>query len=167
MLTILTFSPLIGVLLLLLVPKDRLPIIRGIGVAATLIPLIIALFSYGSSTTELHKWISIPLNLEAIGQIPGWTFEIQYHMSLDGISLPLVLMTTVVAAMAAIASFTIKNRAKTYYILFLLLEIGMLGVFMARDLFLFFAFFEWTLVPTFFMIGIWGLANREKALLSS
>lgn len=163
MLTILTFSPLIGVLLLLLVPKDRLPIIRGIGVAATLIPLIIALFSYGSSTTELHKWISIPLNLEAIGQIPGWTFEIQYYMSLDGISLPLVLMTTVVAAMAAIASFTIKNRAKTYYILFLLLEIGMLGVFMARDLFLFFAFFEWTLVPTFFMIGIWGLANREKA----
>lgn len=174
MLTMLTFSPLIGVFILLLAPKDRLAIIRGIGVAATLIPLILAVLFYiggpilpgegTDSLTELHKWISIPLNLEAVSNItPGWTFEIQYHMAIDGISMPLVLMTTIIAAMAAIASFTIKNRAKTYYILFLLLEVGMLGVFMARDLFLFFAFFEWTLVPTFFMIGIWGLANREKA----
>ena len=173
-LTLLTFSPLIGVLLLLFVPKDRLPLIRTIGIATTILPVILAVLVYAdtqsggqiSALTELFGWISIPLNLQTTNQqwgITSWSFDIQYHMGIDGLSLPLVLMTTLIAAMAALASLNITKRVKTYFILFLLLEVGMLGVFMARDLFLFFIFFEWTLVPTFFLIGIWGFVNREKA----
>ncbi|MGZ9586305.1 complex I subunit 4 family protein [Paenibacillus marinisediminis] len=170
-LTLLTFSPLLGVLLLLFVPKERVPAIRAIGIVTTLIPLVLSLFIYadyanlenGKSLTETFNWISIPLNIELLMNAASWKFDIQYHLAIDGLSLPLVLLTTIIAAMAALASLNIQKRVKTYFILFLLLEVGTLGVFMARDLFLFFMFFEWTLVPTFFLIGIWGFLNREKA----
>ncbi|MBD8498217.1 complex I subunit 4 family protein [Paenibacillus arenosi] len=171
-LTLLAFSPLVGVLLLSLVPSDRVKLLRCIGIAASLLPLLLAFFIYayvnvegqGSSLTERYNWIAIPLNIEAIQPyVQSWAFEIDYHLSIGGLSLPLVVMTAIVTAMAAWASLTIKQRVKSYYIWFLLLEVGMLGVFMARDLFLFFLFFEWTLVPMFFLIGIWGFAKREKA----
>ncbi|CAH8767445.1 complex I subunit 4 family protein [Paenibacillus dendritiformis] len=171
LLTLLTFSPLLGVLILLFVPKGRTRAIQIIGIAATFLPLILALTVYGiydlvdkgASLTEQYAWISLPLNLEIASGIQSWSFNIDYHLAIDGLSLPLVVMTTIVASMAAIASLGIKKRWKTYYILFLLLEVGMIGVFLARDLLLFFMFFEWTLVPTFFLIGIWGLMHREKA----
>ncbi|MGG3836502.1 NADH-quinone oxidoreductase subunit M [Paenibacillus thiaminolyticus] len=171
LLTLLTFSPLLGVLILLFVPKGRTRAIQIIGIAATFLPLILALTVYGiydlvdkgASLTEQYAWISLPLNLEIASGIQSWSFNIDYHLAIDGLSLPLVVMATIVASMAAIASLGIKKRWKTYYILFLLLEVGMIGVFLARDLLLFFMFFEWTLVPTFFLIGIWGLMHREKA----
>jgi NADH-quinone oxidoreductase subunit M len=84
-------------------------------------------------------------------------------MAVDGLSLPLVFLTALISTMAALASVYIKKRWKTYYILFLLLETGMFGVFMAQDLFLFFVFFEVTLIPMFFLIGIWGFIERERA----
>ncbi|WP_019424676.1 complex I subunit 4 family protein [Paenibacillus sp. OSY-SE] len=170
-LTLLTFSPLLGVLILLLVPKGRVRAIQIVGIGTTILPLLLALVIYGGydmleqgkALTEQSSWISIPLNIELMRGIQSWTFDIQYHLSIDGLSLPLVVMTTIVASMAAFASLYLKKRWKTYFILFLLLEVGMLGVFMARDLFLFFMFFEWTLVPTYFLIGIWGFMHREKA----
>ncbi|MDK8181593.1 NADH-quinone oxidoreductase subunit M [Paenibacillus sp. UMB4589-SE434] len=170
-LSLLTFSPLLGVFVLLLIPKERVLAIRIMGIVTTFISLIIAVAIYagydalkqGNTLLEKFDWISIPLNLDVAKGIQSWTFDIQYHLALDGLSLPLVVMTTIVAALSALASVSVRKRQKTYYILLLLLEVGMLGVFMARDLLLFFAFFEWTLVPTFFLIGIWGLANRERA----
>ncbi|MNQ78990.1 NAD(P)H-quinone oxidoreductase chain 4 1 [compost metagenome] len=112
---------------------------------------------------EQLDWIKVPLNHEGIQQITQFFFEFKYSLAVDGISLPLVFLTALISSMAALASVYIKKRWKTYFILFLLLETGMFGVFMAQDLFLFFLFFEITLVPMFFLIGIWGYMNREQA----
>lgn len=171
LLTLLTFSPLIGVIVLLCLPQGRVRAIQVTGIVATFVPLLLALAIYGNydalgqgkELVEQWSWISVPLNSELIEGLNSWAFTIQYHLSIDSLSLPLVVMTTIVASMAAFASLYVKKRWKSYFILFLLLEVGMLGVFMARDLFLFFMFFEWTLVPMYFLIGIWGYMHREKA----
>ena len=171
LLTLLTFSPLLGVIVLLCIPQGRTRAIQVTGIVTTFVPLLLALIIYGNydaleqgkTIAEQWSWISIPLNSELIEGLSSWAFTIQYHLSIDSLSLPLVVMTTIVASMAAFASLYVKKRWKSYFILFLLLEVGMLGVFMARDLFLFFMFFEWTLVPTYFLIGIWGYMHREKA----
>lgn len=120
LLTLLTFSPLLGVLILLFVPKGCARAIRFIGIAATILPLILALTVYGiydlvdkgASLTEQYAWISLPLNLEIASGIQSWSFNIDYHLAIDGLSLPLVVMTTIVASMAAIASLGIKKDGK-------------------------------------------------------
>lgn len=172
-LSLITFSPLIGVLILLFLPKHQGKWIKFIAIATTFIPLILSAMLYanfdhqevGQQFQEALRFIHIPLSQESelLAQYTSYNFEFKYMMSVDGISLPLVFLTALIAAMAALASFQIKKRWKTFYILFLLLEMGMFGVFMAQDLFLFFVFFEATLVPMFFLIGIWGYFEREKA----
>jgi NADH-quinone oxidoreductase subunit M len=167
-LSLIAFSPLLGVLALLFVPKDRGFWIKTIGIATTFLPLLLAGWMYagynqqtgGLQFAEKHTWISIPLNKELLNDLKSFYLHFDYNVAVDGFSMPLVFLT---AAMAALASVYIKKRWKTYFILFLLLETGMFGVFMAQDLFLFFLFFELTLVPMFFLIGIWGYLDREKA----
>lgn len=170
-LSIITFSPLLGVLILLFMPKDKGRIHQAIGIATTLLSLILAgwLFSEFNSTAsgtqfqESYDWIKLTLNHEILSQVTNLFFELKYSMGVDGLSVAMVFLTALVGAMAAMASVYIKKRWKTFYILFLILQTGMFGVFMAQDVFLFFIFFEMTLVPTFFLIGIWGYMNREKA----
>ncbi|MCI3921389.1 NADH-quinone oxidoreductase subunit M [Paenibacillus sp. TRM 82003] len=173
-LSLIVFTPLLGVLALLFVPKERGGLIKNIGIGTTFLPLILTAWVYGAFNVgdggaqfaETLRWISIPLNselLEGLGSVESYRVQFDYALAVDGISLPLVFLTAFVAAMAALASVHIKKRFKTYFILFLLLEAGMLGVFLARDLFLFFLFFEVTLVPMFFLIGIYGFYEREKA----
>ena len=96
----------------------------------------------------------------------GDLFSIKYELGLDGLSLVLLVLAAIISTLAAIASIQIKKEWKGYFILFLLLEIGMLGVFASENLFLFFLFFELTLIPTFFLIGKWGYAEKEKAAYS-
>jgi NADH-quinone oxidoreductase subunit M len=170
-LTLIAFAPLLGALILLFVPKQQGRLIKTIALIATLVPLVLAACLYGAYQTsgdpmqfkEQYDWIKIPLNKEGLEQITSFFFEFKYSLAVDGLSLPLVFLTALVSSMAALASFHIKKRWKTFYVLFLLLETGMFGVFMAQDLFLFFLFFELTLVPMFFLIGIWGYFDREKA----
>ncbi|NOU95052.1 NADH-quinone oxidoreductase subunit M [Paenibacillus sp. LMG 31456] len=172
-LSLITFSPLLGVLVLMFMPKHKGQWIKTIAIIATLIPLALSAWLYASFNHQLPGpqfseemgWIQIPLNHEAGGlnQLTSFFFEFKYVMSVDGLSLPLVFLTALVSTMAALASVYIKKRWKSYYILFLLLETGMFGVFMAQDLFLFFVFFEVTLIPMFFLIGIWGFIERERA----
>ncbi|WP_199616821.1 complex I subunit 4 family protein [Paenibacillus alkalitolerans] len=174
-LSLITFSPLLGVLVLLFVSKEKGNLIKWIGVAATLIPLLLcgwlyASFDLNSGETQFVEnvtWIDAPLNkewLEREGEgLEGYGFRFDYSLAADGASLPMVFLTALVAAMAALASVHIKKRWKTYFILFLLLLTGMFGVFMSRDLFLFFLFFEITIVPMFFLIGIYGYHDRERA----
>jgi NADH-quinone oxidoreductase subunit M len=179
-LSLIVFSPLLGVLALLFVPKERGGVIKWIGIGTTFLPLLLTAWVYaafdlassgGTQFAETLAWIHIPLNTEFLEGLfrqqqmlfDRYTLELDYALAVDGISLPLVFLTAFVAAMAALASVHIKKRFKTYFILFLLLETGMLGVFLARDLFLFFLFFEITLVPMFFLIGIYGFYEREKA----
>jgi NADH-quinone oxidoreductase subunit M len=170
-LSMIAFSPLLGVLVLLFLRGDRGRLIKTVGIVTTLIPLILAAWLYVDYNyqgdplqyKESLDWIKVPLNHEGIQQITQFFFEFKYSLAVDGISLPLVFLTALISSMAALASVYIKKRWKTYFILFLLLETGMFGVFLAQDLFLFFLFFEITLVPMFFLIGIWGYMNREQA----
>jgi NADH-quinone oxidoreductase subunit M len=172
-LSLITFSPLLGVLLLLFTPKDKGQWIKIIGIAATILPLILAGWLYADFNHQLgtmqfeenYRWISINLNQESevLSQFKQFTLSFNYNVAIDGLSLPMVFLTALISTMAALASIYIKKRWKTYFILFLLLEVGMFGVFMAQDVFLFFLFFEIALVPMFFLIGIWGYQNREKA----
>ncbi|MBP1992605.1 complex I subunit 4 family protein [Paenibacillus eucommiae] len=170
-LSLIAFSPLLGVLILLFIRKDQGKLIKIIGIATTFIPLLLAAwlyvdYQYQASPIQYKEqldWIKVPLSHEGIQQVTTLFFEFKYTMAVDGLSLPLVFLTALISSMAALASVYIKKRWKTYFILFLLLEVGMFGVFMAQDLFLFFLFFEITLVPMFFLIGIWGYMDKEKA----
>ncbi|GGD92567.1 complex I subunit 4 family protein [Paenibacillus nasutitermitis] len=170
-LSLIVFSPLLGIILLLLLPKQSSRWLKVTAIATTLIPLLLSLWLYADFDTakggkpyeENVTWVDASLNKEVVGEVTSYAFKFQYHLGVDGLSLPLLLLTTIVAAMAALASVHIKKRWKSFYLWFLLLEIGMLGVFLARDVFLFFVFFELTLIPMFFLIGIWGYMNREKA----
>lgn len=172
-LSMITFSPLIGIILLLLIPKDQGRWIKIIGIAATFVPLLLAIALYAGFNqhsgqmqfVEDATWMNIPLNKEgaAISGLSSFFILIKYKMGVDGLSLALVFLTALVSSMAALAATHIKKRWKSFYIWFLLLEVGMFGVFMARDLLLFFAYFELTLIPTFFLVAIWGFKEREKA----
>ncbi len=161
--TLLTFSPLLGVAVLLAVPGKRIRWVRAVGMLATLPPLLLALLMYarfdpavqGVQFEQSVPWFTIPAGMVSL--------EFIYSMGADGLSMPLTAMTAVIAALAAVASMYIRKRVKMYFILFLLLEMGMLGVFLARNLLLFFLFFEVTLVTTFILIGYWGYVHRERA----
>lgn len=172
-LSLITFSPLLGVLLLLMMPKHQGQWIKTIGIATTFIPLALTIWLYvdynyklfGPQYGEFHSWIQIPFNTEALQSVNSLILKFDYNLAVDGLSLPLVFLTALIGAMAALASVNIKKRWKSYFIWFLLLETGMFGVFLAQDLFLFFVFFELTIIPMFFLIGIWGYFNREKAAI--
>lgn len=172
LLSLITFLPLLGMILLLFVPKDRGSMLRGITIVVTVIPLLLAAWIYSDFNTNLegfqyreqYNWIEFTLNKEPLGdQVTNYFFQLKYHLAVDGLSMPLVLLTSIISLMAAFASFHIKKRWKTFYTMFLLLQTGMYGVFMAQDLILFFLFFELTLIPMFFLIGIWGYKDRESA----
>jgi NADH-quinone oxidoreductase subunit M len=89
--------------------------------------------------------------------------QVDYFLALDGLSLPLVLLTTVMAPIAALASLGVTERVKAHYAMLLLLEAAMLGYFVALNFFFFFIFWEFSLVPAFFLIQLWGRENRRYA----
>jgi NADH-quinone oxidoreductase subunit M len=170
-LSLITFSPLIGILVLLFIKKDQAQKIKTIGILATLIPLVLSTLlyvGYNTHSAELQyveqtPWIYIPIE-EVFGSgVSATGVQLDYRLAADGFTVPLVFLTALVTALAALASVHIKKRWKAFYTLLLILEIGMFGVFMARDVFMFFLFFEITLVPMFFLIAIWGYMNREQA----
>lgn len=107
----------------------------------------------GLQNVELFSWIGSP------------SFTIDYFLGIDGISFPLIVLTAGVSVLAMIASWSIKKQVKGFCILFLLLETGMLGVFLALDFFLFYIFWEVMLLPMYFLIGIWGGPRKEYAAI--
>ncbi|WP_027415199.1 complex I subunit 4 family protein [Aneurinibacillus terranovensis] len=163
----LTFSPLIGILVLAFIPKTQAGLVKAIGVITTLIPLVMVVVLYfrfdhtasGLQFMLKRDWITIPVGNQGQG------FPIRFEMGVDGLSMPLVLLTAVIATMASIAGLAINKRWKEFYVLFLIIEIGMLGVFTSLNLFQFFVFFEFTIIPMFFLMGIWGYIEREKAAM--
>ncbi|USG68522.1 NADH-quinone oxidoreductase subunit M [Brevibacillus ruminantium] len=169
LLSLIVFTPLLAILILTFVPRHKGDLIKKVGVLGTLPPLLLSLLLFVSFNYELSglqfaekaKWISIPVGTLQSGAI--FSFDLGYEMGVDGISMPLIVLTAIIATLAAVASWNQKKRLKEYFILFHLLLIGMLGVFASQNLFLFFIFFELTLIPTYFLIGIWGYGEREKA----
>ncbi len=159
-LSAIVFTPLIGALLIALVPRDRADLVRGLALGTALVTLALSLLAAAafSATRPGFQYV------ETADWIPS--FGIQYKLGMDGLSLLLVVLTTTLTAISLLASFgPIKTRLKEYMIAFLVLEVGMIGVFLALDLFLFYIFWEIVLVPMYLIIGIWGGANRIYATL--
>ena len=162
MLTWVTFAPLLGVLVILLLPKDRHNPIRWVA-------LLGSIATFGVSLFMLSRFESSFPNLQMVErrswfQIAG--VEIEYFIGVDGLSLLLVLLTTLLTPISILSTWSaIEERVKEFMIFFLLLEVGMVGVFLAQDLFLFYIFWEFTLVPMYFLIGIWGGPRRVYAAI--
>jgi len=154
-LSLIAYIPLIGGVALLFVKKDNQRLIRNMALGIALLDVVVSFFllpMFHTTTAEMQF-------IEKKTWIPS--LGIDYFFGIDGISLLLILMTTVLSAIAIVSSFTaIHERVKEYYIMLLFLETGMLGVFMALDLFLFYLFWEVMLVPMYFLIGIWGGGRR-------
>jgi NADH-quinone oxidoreductase subunit M len=158
-LTITTFLPLVGAILVAILPRTAA---RPVALAASLaawvasLALLLAYRPEAGGEQFLFK--------ETLDWIP--LFGIQYKLGVDGLSLVLVLLTTTLTWISILASFRpIQERIKEYMVSFLILEVGMIGVFVALDTFLFYIFFEIVLVPMYLIIGIWGGANRIYATI--
>lgn len=167
-LSILVFSPLVGILVLAFLPKTQESNIKFVGFLATLPALVLSLFAFfqhlGGGNIDQYN---VKVNWIHFGDFAEMgLFKIDYELGLNGFSLILIVLTAVLSTLAAIASIHIKKEWKGYFMLFLLLEIGMLGVFAAQNLILFFIFFEITMIPMFFLIGKWGYFEKEKAAYS-
>ncbi len=161
--SIATFLPLLGAVVIALVPREKDRLVRGLGIvftaAAMLVALALALdFDYGSGAA-----LQFEVNTRWIPAI-----DARYHVGIDGISLPLWVLTFVLSFLCAIYTWHYvpsPGKTKAFLALMLLLETGMAGTFIAFDLVLFFIFWELVLVPMYFLIGIWGSANREYAAI--
>ena len=157
-LTLITFLPIGGAALLLFMRKASTGALRNIALIVSLLALL----------------LSLPLFSNFDSSNPGMQFEqsvawipslgIQYHVGIDGISLFLVLLTTVLTPITILSSWnSIEKRVREYYLFMLMLETGMIGVFVALDFFLFYVFWEVMLVPMYFLIGVWGGQRRIYA----
>lgn len=159
-LNLVTFFPLLGVLLLLFVNREQKEAIRWMALVVSLITFgfsIWVLAQFDRNNPDLQLIIDLPWI-----QIAGW--NISYHMGVDGLSILLLLLTTFLTPISILSTWTaVEERVKEFMIFFLLLEVGMVGVFLAQDLFLFYIFWEFTLVPMYFLIGIWGGPRRIYA----
>ena len=159
-LSLITLTPLAGALVVAALPGRYPDLIRRTALAFALLAWVmslglLAVYAFGSAGfrfVEAHNWIP--------------TFGIQYKVGADGLSVLMVVLTTTLTWISILASFgPIKDRVKGYMISFLVLEVGMIGVFIALDLFLFYIFWEIVLVPMYLIIGIWGGANRIYATM--
>ena len=160
LLTVVTFLPLLGVPALLMLRANDRKWVRRIALAVSIAEFIISLFllhGFGATNAqysfeEFYNWI------------PGGS--IHYHLGVDGISLFLVLLTTFLTPIAILCSWnSIQDRVRGFFISLLVIETAMIGVFLSLDLFLFFVFWELTLIPMYFIIGIWGHGRRIYAAL--
>ena len=162
LLTAIVFVPALGAILLAFIPKDNEEVMRffTLGVTFVVLLLTIVLGLNFQRSGEAAAWMQNTFN---VAWIPS--FGIDYYMGIDGISLPLIILTSFISFLAMAASWSIKKHVKAYCILFLLLEMGMLGVFVSLDFFLFYVFWEVMLLPMYFLIGVWGGPRREYAAI--
>ena len=157
---LITFIPAVGGLLMLLLPARKTQLIRWSALTISLIPLgltIWAWFAFDHASTSAFQFERQITWFEAIHS--------SLHFGIDGISLVMVLLTTLLTPLAILTAFNIKEHAKAFMILFLMLETGMLGVFVSLDLLIFFVFWEIGLVPMYFLISHWGGEKRNYASL--
>ncbi len=177
LLTWIVFIPTIGALLCLILPRE---LTRQIAVLAATVTFVLSLFLippflgagndenavevFGSSYGQVLHFV------DRVPWITGESFQIEYFVGLDGLNLPLVILTTLITLLACIASWNfdkwhINRGMKGYFILFLVLETGMLGTFVSLDFFLFYIFWEVMLLPMYFLIGVWGGPKKEYAAI--
>jgi NADH-quinone oxidoreductase subunit M len=168
-----TFLPVLGMAVVLLLPKEQRDAIRWTTLAVTLIQVVLAVVIFARfdrnlagvasqasmQFVEKANWIDIK-SVAWFGRI-----HIEYLVGIDGISVVMVLLTALISCIATISSWKIEKSIKGYFALFLLLDTGMMGVFVALDFFLFYVFWEVMLLPMYFLIGVWGGPRREYAAI--
>ncbi|HMC89020.1 MAG TPA: NADH-quinone oxidoreductase subunit M [Gemmataceae bacterium] len=185
------FVPTLTALLLIFVPRGQEEAMRWISLFGTAITLVVSLvifigyraevvdFNTGkdnellgvlnarADAADRGEKASQPIQRQDWVARRSWIdrFNIDYYLGTDGISLPLVLLTTVISFLAMIASWNIERFVRAYCMLFLILETGMIGTFLALDFFLFYIFWEVMLLPMYFLIGVWGGPRREYAAI--
>jgi len=159
-LSVVLFTPLAGALLLLFIPRDMETAHRIAGNVFGVLGFLVSL--------PLLRWFNLNWGGFAFEESAEWIPSIgaKYHLGIDGISFLLVLLTTLLGMIAILSSWSaIHQRTKEYYILLLLLQTGMIGVFVSLDFFLFYVFWEVMLVPMYFLIGVWGSDRRLYAAI--
>jgi NADH-quinone oxidoreductase subunit M len=159
LLTLIVFLPMMAIPIILFMPKNSHGLIRWVSIAFTAAQLVLTVYLltvYKSDTADFQF-------VERVSWIPS--FNVQYYMGVDGISILMVLLTPLICFIGLFASWNITKGVKGYHILFLLLNTGMVGVFCALDFFLFYVFWELTLLPMYFLIGIWGGPRKEYAAI--
>jgi NADH-quinone oxidoreductase subunit M len=159
LLTLLIFVPVTAALVLLALPSSLKAYYKWIALGATLVQVLIALgiaarFTPGPDfqLTERILWINLASGI-----------KVEYFLGIDGLSFPLILLAVFVLSIAVISSWKVDDRPKGFYSLLLILNGAIIGSFCALDLLLFYLFFEFMLLPMYFLIGIWGGPNREYA----
>jgi NADH-quinone oxidoreductase subunit M len=157
---IITFLPLSGFLLVLFLPAKNRMLIRWLTLAITMITFGISLWALsGFDKTNPNPQMEINYLWVQLGGL-----DINFHLGVDGLSILLVLLTTFLMPLVILVSWkSIQEQVKGYMAFFLLLETGMLGVFLSLDLILFYVFWEFSLIPMYFLIGIWGGERRVYA----
>jgi len=159
-LTLVTFFPLMGIILLLFVPKTRHDTIKAVSFIVAFINLLWSIWMY-AMFDPVASGMQFEVNIPWVSG-----FGIHYHLGIDGISLLLIMLTTILSTIVMISSWNaIKTGVKGYFISMLLLETGMIGVFVSLDLFLFYVFWEAMLIPMYFIIGVWGGPRKIYAAI--
>ncbi len=157
--TAITFVPLLFTIFIIATPKEKVKAIRvlaAVGTGLALLGSIIMFAAFDYSNPGFQMAIEVPW-ISIIGA--------DYYMAVDGISVPLVLVTALLTFICIIASWKIEKRVKEYMGMMVFLEVGMLGVFMALDFMLFYVFWEIVLIPMYFLIAIWGGPRKEYAAI--
>jgi NADH-quinone oxidoreductase subunit M len=168
-----TFLPVLGMILVLVFPKDNKALIRWVSLAVAALQVVLAGVIFmrfdrslaginteaGMQFLEKFSWIDVK-SVAWFGRL-----HIDYLVGIDGISVVMVLLTALISFIAVISSWNIDKSVKGYFALLLLLDTGMMGVFVALDFFLFYVFWEVMLLPMYFLIGVWGGPRREYAAI--
>ena len=155
-LSVITWSPFVGALLIMFLARRSAPLVRGLAVAATALPLglSIAIFvAYDRDAAGFQFFEDVPL-VPALG--------INYQLGVDGLSLLMVLLTSIIIFAGAFASWTVKVRSQEFSALLLVLVTGVYGVFVSLDLFVLFLFYEIAVLPMYLLIGIWGSSGEVR-----
>src|ERR1700678_4371495 len=161
MLATVLLTPLAGAILLLFIPRDRADLHRRIGIAVGLLGLLVSLpllWKFKSNSAEPFQLMT------DANWIPS--LDVHFTLGIDGLSLLMVMLTTLLGAIAILSSWSaVRRHEKEYYILLLLLQTGLLGVLMSLDFLLFYVFWEVVLVPVYLLIAVWGTGNRLNAAI--
>jgi NADH-quinone oxidoreductase subunit M len=168
-----TFLPIVGMVIVLMLPKEKKDTIRWTALVIAALQVVLGAFLFmrfdrglggintesGMQFLEKFSWIDVR-SVSWFGRL-----HIEYFLGIDGISVVMVLLTALISFIAVISSWNIEKSLKGYFALFLLLDTGMMGVFVSLDFFLFYVFWEVMLLPMYFLIGVWGGPRREYAAI--
>ena len=158
-LSMLVWLPIVGMLAIAFIPREREEIIKIVAAVATGLQLFLAILLWMQFDREAIGFQF----MEKLQWIPS--FNIFYTLGVDGLSLPMAVLTPLLSFLAVFVSWNIKRAVKGYFALFLLLDTGMMGVFLSLDFFLFYVFWEVMLLPMYFLIGMWGGPQRVYAAI--